>query len=196
MLIDDIIDGVYGQYADEDGQYSMYEQFMIKNGWIPITENMGIRAGSGVFDIMNLLTNTPENIEQRRNPILRGLQKFIETGDLQQAAKQLAVVGRVNSWAQHATLGAYKASTGKYTAGTSSLRNVLPTATFTYNEYEKYTPYKYRNNNGRYIWYENIYKNWFNKYGRMRKPTTDPVQMVKNIQWQQFVKRMQHKYRR
>ena len=196
VLMDDIIDGIYGQYADEDGQYSEFEQFMIKNGWIPITNKFGVRAGSGAFDVMNLFTDTPDNITQRRNPILRGLQKFIETGDLQQAAKQLSTVGILNRAAQTATLGAYNSKTNAYNADNRSIGKTL-NMFFDYSgDYEKYTPYRYRNNNGRYIWYENIYKNWFNKYGRMRKPTTDPVQMVKNIQWQQFVKRMQHKYRR
>ena len=193
VLIDDIIDGVYGQYEDEDGQHDEWTKFMINNGWVPITDKWGIRMGSGVLDTMNLLYNTGEQIEQRRSPVLRGLQKFIESGDLQQAAKQLSTVGVLNRFAQSVTLGAYNANKGtmsKPTVGRAT------TAFFTYNEYEKYTPYKYRNNNGRYVWYENVYKNWFNKYGRMRKPTTDPVQMVKNIQWQQFVKRMQHKYRR
>ena len=192
-LMDDIIDGVYSQYADEDGQYDEYTQFMIKNGWIPITKKLGIRAGSGAFDIMNLITDTPENINARRNPILRGLKKFIESGDLAQAAQQLSTVGILNRAAQQATLGSYDKKQGKLTqpklARTSSM----------FFEYNKYTPKKYNylyNNNGRAKYYENIYRDWFNKYGRMRKPTQDPVQLVKNIQWKQFLKRMQNKYRK
>jgi hypothetical protein len=57
--------------------------------------------------------------------------------------------------------------------------------------YEKYTPYKYRNNNGRYSYYENVYKDWFNKYGRMRQPTVDPYSLVKSIQWKAYVRSRQ-----
>ena len=181
VLMDDIIDGVYGQYADEDGQYSEWEQFMIKNGWIPIMNGFGLRAGSGAFDMINLLTDPVENIAQRRNPILRGLSEFIQSGDLAKAAKNLATVGLVNRVANAVTP-----------------KNKIPQLSmfFQYKEYDKYVPYRYRNNNGRYKWYENIYKNWFNKYGRMRKPTQDPVQLVKNIKWQQYVKYKQMQYKR
>ena len=105
ILMDDIIDGVYSQYADEDGQYSEYEQFMIRSGWIPVTDKLGIRMGSGAFDIYNLMQDPAGQIEQRRSPILRGLQKFIESGDLKQSAQQLATVGVLNRAAQQATLG-------------------------------------------------------------------------------------------
>lgn len=181
VLMDDIIDGVYGQYADEDGQYSEWEQFMIKNGWIPIMNGFGLRAGSGAFDMINLLTDPVDNIAQRRNPILRGLSEFIQSGDLAKAAKNLATVGLVNRVANAVTP-----------------KNKIPQLSmfFQYKEYDKYVPYRYRNTNGRYKWYENIYKNWFNKYGRMRKPTQDPVQLVKNIKWQQYVKYKQMQYKR
>ena len=99
----------------------------------------------------------------------------------------------VNRFAQTATLGSYNANKG--TMGQPSLGRTFSM----FFEYNQYTPKKYNylyNSNGRYKYYENIYKNWFNKYGRMRKPTVDPVQLVKNIKWQQFVRRMQHKYRR
>lgn len=192
VLMDDIIDGVYGQYADEDGQYSEYVQFMIQNGWVPVTDKLGIRMGSGAFDIYNLMRDPADQVKQRRSPILRGLQQLIETGDVAQAAKQLSTVGAVNRFAQTATLGAYNAS-----KGTMSIPNIarITNVTFTYNQY---TPYKYSylyNNNGRAKYYENIYRDWFTKYGRMRKPTVDPVQLVKNIQWKQFIKRAQRRYR-
>lgn len=196
VLIDDIIDGTYGQYADEDGQYSEYEQFMIQNGWLPITDTWGIKLGSSVFDTMGLLYKPAEQIEQRRSPILRGLSKLIETGDLAQATKQLSTVGILDRFAQHATLGAYnskKQTVTKPTLGRAS------SMFFEYNNYEQYTPKKYSylyDNNGRAKYYENIYRDWFTKYGRMRKPTVDPVQLVKNVQWKQFLKRMQNKYRR
>lgn len=197
ILMDDIIDGAYGQYADEDGQYSEYEQFMIQNGWLPITNNLGIRMGAGAFDIYNIMRDPADQIEQRRNPILRGLSKLIETGDLAQATKQLASVGLINRVAQFATLGKYNASKGTMSDRPSLGR--MTSATFEYNNYEKYTPKKYGylyNNNGRAKYYENIYRDWFTKYGRMRKPTVDPVSLVKNIQWKQVLRRMQNKYRR
>jgi hypothetical protein len=197
ILMDDIIDGVYSQYADEDGQYSEYEQFMIQNGWIPITNNLGIRAGSGAFDIVNLLKDPAEQIKQRSNPILRGLSELVYgSHDIVQAAKQLATVGKINQAAQFVTAGAYNASKGTWSE--PSIGKMF-TATFEYNDYEKYTPKQYSylyNNNGRAKYYENIYRDWFTKYGRMRKPTQDPVQLVKGIQWKQFLKRMQNKYRR
>ena len=63
------------------------------------------------------------------------------------------------------------------------------------NEFEKYTPKKYRyQNNGRYAYYENIYKDWFNKYGRMRKPKVNPYSLVKDIQWQQYVRWQRYRY--
>lgn len=196
-LMDDIIDGVYSQYADEDGQYSEYEQFMIQNGWIPITNNLGIRAGSGAFDIVNLLKDPAEQIKQRSNPILRGLSELVYgSHDIVQAAKQLATVGKINQAAQFVTAGAYNASKGTWSE--PSIGKMF-TATFEYNDYEKYTPKQYSylyNNNGRAKYYENIYRDWFTKYGRMRKPTQDPVQLVKGIQWKQFLKKMQNKYRR
>lgn len=192
-LMDDIIDGVYGQYADEDGQYSEYIQFMIQNGWLPITDKLGIRMGSGAFDIYNLMRDPAGQIEQRHSPILRGLQKLIETGDIAQSAKQLSTVGAISRFAQAATAGAVNISKG--TVGKPSLGK----ASSMFFEYNQYTPNKYNylyKNNGRVKWYENIYKDWFNKYGRMRKPTVDPVSLVNNIQWKQFLRRMQNKYRR
>lgn len=198
-LMDDIIDGVYGQYADDDGMYSEWEQFMIRNGWVPITKNIGIRAGSGAFDILNLLSDTPDNLAQRRNPILRGLSEFISSGDLSKAVEQLASFGVIKR-ASNAVLPA------SVTKGTmlnpKAKEKTLATSIsmfFEYNDdtqYQKYIPYKYRNNNGRWIYYENIYKDWFNKYGRMRKPTKDPVQLVNNIQWKQYLNYKRNQYRR
>ena len=195
-FMDDIIDGVYGQYADEDGQYNEYEEFMIKNGWVPMAATWGLRLGSGAFDIQNIMTDPAGQIEQRRNPILKGLSEFINTGDLTQAVNQLAITGKLKQASQFITAGAYNVSKKQW--GTPKVQRMF-TATFEYNNYEKYTPRKYNylyNGNGRYKYYENIYRDWFTKYGRMRKPTVDPVQLVKNIQWKQFLKRMQHKYRR
>ena len=195
-LMDDIIDGVYGQYADEDGQYSNWEKFMIQQGWVPIANGLGIRFGTGVFDIQNLLGNTTESIKQRYSPVLRGLSKFIESGKLTEAIGELAVSNLVTRTAKSAlpiqaqqNLGISKQQR-KTLASSSSMF-------FEYdeNEYTKYTPHKYRNN-ARWKYYENIYKDWFNKYGRMRKPTVDPVTLVNNIQWKQFLRWKQNQIRR
>ena len=195
-FVDDIIDGVYGQYADEDGQYSEFEQSMIQNGWLPITNNFGVRLGAGAFDIYNLINNPSEQIKQRYNPILRGLNEFVyESHDLTKAVKQLASTGILSRALKQSTLGAYNSKTNtidKPKAGNAS------SALFTFNNYEdeynKYIPYKYRNNRNKY--YENIYRDWFTKYGRMRKPTVDPVQLVKNINWKRYLRSTQSKYRR
>ena len=45
-------------------------------------------------------------------------------------------------------------------------------------------------------YYENIYRDYFTKRGRMRKTTTDPIQLVNNIKWKQFQRQMKNKYRR
>ena len=51
------------------------------------------------------------------------------------------------------------------------------------------TPYQYRiPKNARYHRYENIYRQWYNKYGKLRKPPKNPYYLVKDIQWQQFVR--------
>jgi hypothetical protein len=198
VFMDDIIDGIYGQYADEDGQYSEWEQFMIKNGWIPLFNGLGIRAGNGAFDIMNLLSNPTENIKQRYNPILRGLSEFINSGDLTKATKQLASVGVMTRVANTIAPRSLNQTTGIGSTKPKTLANSL-SMFFEYNEndYDKYIPYRYRYpNNGRYKYYENIYKDWFNKYGRMRKPTKDPVTLVNNIQWQQYLRYKRNQYRR
>lgn len=198
VFLDDIIDGIYGQYADEDGQYSEWEQFMIKNGWIPMFNGLGIRAGNGAFDIMNLLSNPTDNIKQRYNPILRGLNEFIESGDLIKAVKQLATFGVMNRVANTVAPRQLNQIIGIGSTKPKTLANSI-SMFFEYNEdeYNKYIPYRYRySNNGRYKYYENIYKDWFNKYGRMRKPTKDPVTLVNNIQWQQYLRYKRNQYRR
>jgi hypothetical protein len=199
-LMDDIIDGMYGQYADEDGQYSDYVQFMIQNGWVPLSNKFGVRMGAGAFDLINLLKNPADQIEQRRYPVLRGSQKSIVSGDLKQAINQLATIGVLNRAANKATLGAYNKKTNTFEQPNIGRASSVFFEYTNYNEqYKKYTPKKYgylHNNNGRAKYYENIYRDWFTKYGRMRKPTQDPVQLVKNIQWKQFLRRMQSKYRK
>jgi hypothetical protein len=197
-LMDDIIDGMYGQYADEDGQYSEWEQFMIQNGWVPITNKLGIRLGGSVFDIQSMINNPSEYIQQRKNPILRALTELAESGDLKKAVTNLASVGLVNRMAN--VVAQPNVITNALTGKQQKPKTIASSSSifFEYNNYEKYVPYKYRysqNGNGRYIYYENIYKDWFNKYGRMRRPTTDPLQLVKNIQWKQYVRFKRHQYR-
>ena len=195
-LMDDIIDGVYGQYADEDGQYSEWEQFMIQNGWVPIANGLGIRFGTGVFDIQNLLGNTSESIKQRYSPVLRGLSKLIESGKLSEAIGETATYGLIKRNAKAVLPTQAQQNLGISKQQRKTLAN-SSSMFFEYNEneYTKYTPYKYRNN-ARWKYYENIYKDWFNKYGRMRKPTVDPVTLVNNIQWKQFLRWKQNQLRR
>ena len=53
-VMSDIIDGVYGQYEDDDGRQSTYTNFQIANGWLPIGYGVGLRMGNGLFDIQVL----------------------------------------------------------------------------------------------------------------------------------------------
>jgi len=203
-LMSDIIDGIYAQYQDEDGQYDDFTKFQMVNGWMPIMKGLGVRFGHGAFDVQNILSATGDVLDERQNPLLRGVATLIETQDAIQALKQLATIGVITRAAN------------PLTAAPKEIRNTSPVLSifskksknsiantfnflFEHNDYKsgygykKYTPYRYRNNNGRYECYENIYKNWFNKYGRMRKPKVDPIGLVKDIQWQQYVRYRQSK---
>jgi hypothetical protein len=193
VLIDDIIDGIYGQYKDEDGQYSRWTKFMIANGWVPITNKMGIRLGSSIMDIQSLVHNPAGYFEEKINPLLRGLMTFIESGDLMKGIKQLATAGALTKFAKLTTnpdiqrdLGIDTSATVKTIANSSSIF-------FEYNNYEKYTPIKYRNQNNRWIKYENIYKEYYNKFGN-RRSSNDPYYNVKNILWKQRVRAMRSKF--
>ena len=44
-LMSDIIDGVYEQYSDENGQYDEFTQYQIMNGWLPIGKGVGLQNG-------------------------------------------------------------------------------------------------------------------------------------------------------
>jgi len=195
-LISDIVDGVYAQYEDEDGMYDAYERFQIANGWLPVGGGLGLRLGFGLYDVQNILNNTAATIEQRRNPLLRAIQTLIQEKDVVASLKQLATVGVLTRTAN--TLGPrniMQASPTVQKIISNQPRKLGNTFNFMYNYYEDsnpYTPYKYRNqskyHNGRYTRYENIYKEWFNKYGRMRSPTIDPLSLVKDTQWKQYVR--------
>lgn len=190
-LMSDIIDGIYAQFEDEDGQYDEFTNFQIMNGWIPIGNNFGIRFGHGALDVQNILSNPSEVVEQRTNPLLKGIQT-LTTGNFADAMKQLATVGLITRAAN--TFGPRQILQQTPVVNqfvSPKPRSIGTTIGITYDfyNYNKYTPYKYRYpRNGRYARYENIYKDWFNKYGRMRKPRVDPVSLVKDIQWRQYVR--------
>lgn len=201
-LMSDVIDGVYAQYADEDGQYDEFTQFQIQNGWLPLMKGLGVRFGHGAFDVQNILSNTGSVINQRRNPILRGVETLIRTKDVTEALSQLATIGLITRAADPFVSTPEDVMKGKpLLSSVGSKKRITAGNTFNFlyefydNEagygYEKYTPKRYANNNGRYPYYENVYKDWFNKYGRMRKPTVDPYSLVKNIQWKRYVRERQ-----
>ena len=193
-FLDDVISGIYGQYADEDGQYDEFVRFQIQNGWIPITKTWGIRVGNGAFDLLDIINGTGDVIRQRTNPILNGVRTLIETKDLEKAFQALATTGVFKRMTNTLTAvtGTRELAQKHIPALVSNKPASIGTATsMTYdiNSYKKYIPYAYRYpNNGRYARYENIYRDWFNKYGRMRRPKVDPLSLVKDIQWQQYVR--------
>ena len=92
-FLDDIISGIYGQFADEDGQYDEFVRFQIQNGWIPITKTWCIRVGNGAFDVLDIINESGDTIQQRTNPILNGVRTLIKTKDLEKAFQTLATAG-------------------------------------------------------------------------------------------------------
>ena len=185
-VMSDIMDGAYGQYTDEDGQYDDFTKFQMANGWLPLYGNVGIRMGWGALDLQALLSDTSGEMQQRTNPLLRAITTLAQTKDVALAAKNLATVGALS---KAATTLAPREMVRKTSLVKDTDRSLNSSIGFLYehNKYEKYTPKKYLNN-GRYKRYENIYKNWFNKYGRMRQPKVDPLALVKDIQWKQYVR--------
>ena len=203
-FMSDFFDGWYGQYIDEEEkEYDDFMKYQMRNGWIPLSKNFGLRIGNGALDVMNILYNTQEAFEGRISPILRAVKTLVEKRNVFESLNQLASLGLIGRIANTVT-GASDLAAGtklrEQAARTPILREMLDTrqATlgrtlrgFAYDivNYEKYTPRRYRyGRNGRYAKYENIYKDWFNKYGRMRRPTTNPYRLVKNIQWRQYVR--------
>ena len=217
--LSDLLDGIYGQFADDDGQYNEYVRYQMANGWIPIAGGFGLRAGNGAFDIMEILSNPVGELEQRRSPLGRMITTI---GDylmseekeneklMADVIRQSAVIGLATRGVN--MLSALSPKAREKLADTKIARHMVDTrvptkgvaqgvakassATYWYdNEFEKYTPKKYRYpNNGRYAYYENIYKDWFNKYGRMRKPKVNPYSLVKDIQWEQYVRWQRYRY--
>jgi hypothetical protein len=195
-VMSDILDGVYGQYADEDGRYDKFTYFMMEGGWLPITKTFGLRIGNGAFDIQSILSETDSIMMQRRNPILRAVNTLLDEKEIVPALKQLATVGVI-------TRGTNTIMPREIAQSTPVMKDFVSprprsfgsSASFAFDYmnfnkgygYKKYTPKQYLNNS-RYARYENIYKNWFNKYGRMRKPKVNPYSLVKDIQWNQYVR--------
>jgi len=195
-VMSDFIDGIYDQYADEDGQYNKYVQFQIQNGWLPIGGSVGLRLGHGGLDVQNILSDFSGFIEQRTSPILRAVKTLIKDQDVISSLKSLAMTGIITRTAN--TFGPRELMQQTPVVQdfvTDKPRSIGSSTAFTFDhyEFEKYTPYKYRySKNGRYAYYENLYKDWFNKYGRMRKPSVNPYYLVKNIQWKTYVRQRQY----
>lgn len=208
-MLSDIVDGVYSQYRDEDGRYNEYTIFQIQQGWIPISKNTGMRFGRGAFDVLNLLQDPAGNIEQRTAPWIQALRA--SDGGFGEMVQKLAFAGQARQ-----ILNAGTALTGtrklaqetpvvknfvnKKPASLGTSLNIFYDTGYSAGQYEygKYTPKYYRQqfSNGRYQRYENIYKEWFNKYGRMRKPKVDPMSLVKDIQWKTYVRWKRQDYYR
>jgi hypothetical protein len=203
-IMSDFIDGWYGQYVDEETkEYDKFMEYQIRQGWLPIDHNLGIRVGFGAFDVMNTLYNMPEQLQSRRSPILRAVATLVEEQNLLKALKQFATFGVVGRFA-NAITGVSDAVLGTglrpaiaqtpvlnqlLETRAPSLGTIDPSVFYDIKQYEKFTPRRYRYPpNGRWAKYENIYKDWFNKYGKMRKPKVNPYQLVKDIQWRQYVR--------
>jgi hypothetical protein len=202
-IMSDFIDGWYGQYVDEETkEYDNFMRYQIRQGWLPLDNNFGIRVGFGAFDVMNTIYNLPEALASRRSPLLRAVSTLVEEKDLVKALKQFAAFGVVGRIANLVTgLSDVTLGTGLRPAiaesglgqiletRTPTIGNIEPSVFYDIKRYEKYIPRRYRyGRNGRYAQYENIYRDWFNKYGRMRRPKVNPYQLVKDIQWRQYVR--------
>jgi hypothetical protein len=202
-LLSDFIDGWYGQYMEEDNTYNDYMKYQIGRGWLPVADNFGIRIGSGAFDVMNIIYNTQQTLEERRSPLLRGISKLVETGNLTEAMKQFASFGFIGRVTNAITGTADMVFNTELRAGLAdspvagfvdtrkaTLGNTYRGFLYDINsEYSKFTPNRYRyGRNGRYQQYENIYRDWFTKYGKMRKPTVNPMSLVKTTQWRTYVR--------
>lgn len=218
-IMSQFVDGWYGQYLDEDDkEYDEYTKYQIANGWLPISDKFGIRIGNGAFDTMQILYGTGDTIAARRSPLLRGVNEFVQT--LQEGEDPLlaATRGLASGAFGGSLIRGINALTGLTDAfstvnsremignnrmASEVLETRLPSPGTIWrgqlydmgSDYSKYTPNRYRTHNARYARYENIYKDWFNKYGRMRKPRVDPYKLVKDIQWKTYVRHRQNKNR-
>ena len=218
--LSDFLDGMYGQYTDEDGQYSDFVRYQMANGWIPIANGYSLRAGNGAFDVMQFLTDPATELEKRRGPFGRMLAAVVDyiTSEekneetlLSDVIRQSAVTGFATRAINQITSNS--ASTRNTLSNTPIVRNLVDTrepvgllpglaraSSFMHwydeDKFSKYTPkkYDYSQGNGRYKYYENIYRDWFNKYGKMRKPKVDPYSLVKDIQWKNYVRWRRQNY--
>jgi hypothetical protein len=212
--LSDFLDGMYGQYADEEGQYSDFVKYQMANGWIPIMGGFSLRAGNGAFDVMDFLTDPTTQFEKRRGPFGRMLAAIVDHITSKEKDNETLLSEVIK---QSAVTGFATRTINSMTAGSTSMRNKLSQApvarkmvdtresqgvvkdlarssTFVHwydtDNFSKYTPkkYDYSQGNGRVKYYENMYKDWFNKYGKMRKPKVDPYSLVKDIQWKNYVR--------
>ena len=201
-LMDDFIDGIYSQYKDEDGQYSEYTEYQIANGWIPITDKIGLRMGNGAFDTLNIITNAGGQIEQRLGPMQRAARAALDGEPFGEVVKQLATVGVTTQLLNAATALTGTRELAQQTPGIKDMvHKRKPTLGNSVNMFydvgfeSQYTP-KHYVNNGRNKYYDNIYKSWFTKYGKMRSPKVDPLYLVKDTMWKNYLrsKRIGNKY--
>jgi hypothetical protein len=203
-LMSDFIDGWYGQYLDEETkEYDDFMKYQIRSGWLPLSKNVGIRLGNGAFDVMNIIYGLDQTLEGRQSPILRGTKTLVETGDPYKAVRAFASIGVFSRLVNGITgisdsvFGTQLRQGIAQTPGLNqvlstrapSLGTIAPTVFYDIRNYEKYTPRRYRyERNGRYAKYENIYRDYFNKFGRFRSNAASPYRLVKNIQWRQYVR--------
>ena len=200
----DFLGGWYGQYRDEETkEFDDFIKYQMRQGWVPFGTNFGIRIGNGAFDTLNILYNTQQELDQRASPMLRGIKAIAEGKGAFEAIKQSAFIGLLGRVVNTTTgiFDMYANTPLRENVSKTPVANQLfetrpATIGTTYrgfaydiNNYDRYTPRQYRyGRNGRYAKYENIYKDWFNKYGRMRKPKLNPYYLVKDIQWRQYVR--------
>ena len=168
---------------------------------------------------MQLLTDTTGQIEQRKGPVGRMISAvgdYLLSKDrdkqklLSDVIKQSAITGfaarginQITAMNPEMRSGISNMPVTKDILDTrqpkSNVQGVVKAMSATYwyeSDYQKYTPkqYDYSQGNGRYKYYENLYKDWFTKYGRMRKPTVDPYSLVKTTQWKNYVRWRRQRY--
>lgn len=200
----DFLDGWYGQYRDEETkEFDEFTKFQMRNGWIPLGKNFGIRIGNGAFDLMNTIYNTREQLEQRASPLLRGIKAIAEGRGAFEAIKQMSIVGILGRVVNTATgtsdmfaktqfreaISRQPVAREFFETRPSSIGTTYRGFVYDISNYGRFIPRRYRyGRNGRYAKYENIYKDYFNKFGQFRRNAASPYRLVKNIQWRQYVR--------
>jgi len=205
-ILNKLMMGIYGQfdtYREDETPWQrkrrkQYLNYMMAQGWIPIGGNTGLRLGNSVMDIQSILSSAGGTIEQRMSPTVRAAKSLVDTRDLEVSVKQLATVGALSKAARALAFiipplqeplssipGANIPEGGVHFSQALSPTYKVPDYMFESNN----TPYQYRMpKNARYHRYENVYRQWYNKYGKLRKPPKNPYYLVKDIQWQQYVR--------